>query len=150
MKKKWIFILLSCSLLLISMIFICIKETDMKDMHQTIEEQKSKKTPISDANTEKSIILEFAGFDKLEPEFAKGQIKSLRRLMTAYLEEYGKEGLNGLVTYQSSKTEYKDQQNILLHFTIFSTTGEEELKVYYDMLQDVFSFTENKIIMKEE
>ena len=49
--------------------------------------------------------------------------------MTRYLEEYEEKVLDGTVTYHPEKTEYKDQQNILLYFTISSATGEEKLKV---------------------
>lgn len=149
MKKRWILFLVVCSLLTTGIIFIRMKSTNISDV-QTEEQQKNRNQTAKEAGAQKSAIeLEFKDFDRLEPEFAKGQVDNLKQLMTLYLEEYEEEVLAGTVTYHPEKTEYKDQQNILLYFTISSDTGGGKLKVYYDMLQDVFSFTENKIIMEE-
>lgn len=149
MKKRWILFLVVCSLLTTGIISIRMKSTNISDV-QTEQQQKNRNQTAKEAGPQKSAIeLEFKDFDRLEPEFAKGQVDNLKQLMTLYLEEYEEEVLAGTVTYHPEKTEYKDQQNILLYFTISSDTGGGKLKVYYDMLQDVFSFTENKIIMEE-
>lgn len=103
MKKRWILFLVVCSLLTTGIISIRMKSTNISDV-QTEEQQKNRNQTAKEAGPQKSAIeLEFKDFDRLEPEFAKGQVDNLQQLMTLYLEEYEEKVLAGTVTYHPEK-----------------------------------------------
>lgn len=86
MKKRRILFLVVCSLLTTGIISIRMKSTNISDV-QTEEQQKNRNQTAKEAGPQKSAIeLEFKDFDRLEPEFAKGQVDNLQQLMTLYLE----------------------------------------------------------------
>lgn len=148
MKKRWIVTgILFCILagLLLAAFQIEKAKGKAEGRGTVIQKEEEEKPEKEKQEPVKETGLEFKGFDKLEPGFAKAQIETLQQLMSLYLQEY-EDKTAGTVTYLPDKTIYEDKANIILSFAV----PDGELTVYYDMLWDIFSFTENKIILKKE